>query len=290
MTTTSPALIRARLDGREAVLLRVEDARGAAGVQPLVPGELDDGAVRREVAAQNRKPAGRSFSGVPLRRSPPGPAASTAAAPTSARVEPATLHGDAVEQLAAHELARQQRHAAGVGAGRSRRSGRPASGRRSPASPRRSRRTPRAAARAPSSSAIASRCSTRVGRAAGRRDRGDRVLECRVGQDLRRPPVLADEVHDEPPGLPAACGLAGRRRRDAALHRRAEPEKVERDRHRVRGELTAARTGSGARDALELVQLGGGPSFQRHAAPTPSKTSWIVTSRPRKRPGAIEPP
>ena len=25
-------------------------------------------------------------------------------------------------------------------------------------------------------------------------------------------------------------------------------------------------------------------------APTPSKTSWIVTSRPRNRPGAIEPP
>ena len=45
-------------------------------------------------------------------------------------------------------------------------------------------------------------------------------------------------------------------------------------------------------DSIELVARGNGfdglivPAL---CAPTPSKTSWIVTSRPRKRPGAIEP-
>ena len=38
-------LDRARLDGGEAVLLGVEDARGAAVVEPLVAGELDDAAL-----------------------------------------------------------------------------------------------------------------------------------------------------------------------------------------------------------------------------------------------------
>ena len=50
-------LDRARLDGREAGLLRVEDARRAAVEQPLVAGELDDAALGREVAAEDREPA-----------------------------------------------------------------------------------------------------------------------------------------------------------------------------------------------------------------------------------------
>ena len=50
-------LDRARLDGGEAVLLGVEDARRAAVEQPLVAGELDDAALGRELAAQDRKPA-----------------------------------------------------------------------------------------------------------------------------------------------------------------------------------------------------------------------------------------
>ena len=39
---------------------------------------------------------------------------------------------------------------------------------------------------------------------------------------------------------------------------------------------------------LELVQLGGAER-SRGVRAGPSKTSWIVTSRPRKRPGAIDP-
>ena len=69
----------------------------------------------------------------------------------------------------------------------------------------------------------------------------------------------------------------------------ADAEELEHRRHRVRGELAAARAGARARDALELVHVGVASSFPAAAAPTASKTSWIVTSRPRKRPGAIEP-
>ena len=50
-------LDRPRLDRREAVLLGVEDARRAAVEEPLVAGELDDAAVGRERAAQDRDAA-----------------------------------------------------------------------------------------------------------------------------------------------------------------------------------------------------------------------------------------
>ena len=65
MTTTSPGVDRARLDRGEAGLLGVEDARRAAVMRALVAGELDDAAVRREVAAQDREPAGRLQRVVP---------------------------------------------------------------------------------------------------------------------------------------------------------------------------------------------------------------------------------
>ena len=48
---------RARLDRSEALLLGVEHARGPAVKQALVPRELHDTAVGREVAAQHREPA-----------------------------------------------------------------------------------------------------------------------------------------------------------------------------------------------------------------------------------------
>ena len=50
----------------------------------------------------------------------------------------------------------------------------------------------------------------------------------------------------------------------------------------------AAGAGAGAGDVLELVQVF--PLiFPTACAPTASKTSWMVTSFPRKRPGAMEP-
>ena len=51
-------LDRLRLHRGEALLLGVEHACGASVMEPLVPGELDDAAVRRERAPQDRQPAG----------------------------------------------------------------------------------------------------------------------------------------------------------------------------------------------------------------------------------------
>ena len=59
MTTTSPALISPVGDGGHRVLLALEHARRAAVVDALVAGELDDAALGREVAAQDREAAGR---------------------------------------------------------------------------------------------------------------------------------------------------------------------------------------------------------------------------------------
>ena len=83
-------LDRARLDGGEALLLGVEDARRAAVVEPLVAGELDDAALGRERAAQDREPAGRLERRLATRRRRPGPGVSTTPSPTSASVRPST--------------------------------------------------------------------------------------------------------------------------------------------------------------------------------------------------------
>ena len=77
-------------------------------------------------------------------------------------------------------------------------------------------------------------------------------------------------------------------RHHRAAHRR-DAERLECHGHRVRGELAAAGSGAGRGDALELVQLLVVMSPAAWA-PTASNTSWIVTSLPFSRPGAIEPP
>ena len=58
ITTTSPARISLREHGGHRRLLAVEHARRADVAAPLVAGELDDAAVRRDVAAQDREAAG----------------------------------------------------------------------------------------------------------------------------------------------------------------------------------------------------------------------------------------
>ena len=57
MTTMSPASILPGLDRGEAVLLALEHPRRAGLALALGAGELDDGALGREVAAQDREPA-----------------------------------------------------------------------------------------------------------------------------------------------------------------------------------------------------------------------------------------
>ena len=59
MTTTSPEHDPPVADGCVAVGLGVEDAGRTAMQPPLVAGELDDAAVRRERAVQDRQSAGR---------------------------------------------------------------------------------------------------------------------------------------------------------------------------------------------------------------------------------------
>ena len=58
ITTTSPALISPGGDGGHRVLLALEHARRARRGAALVAGELDDAALGREVAAQDREAAG----------------------------------------------------------------------------------------------------------------------------------------------------------------------------------------------------------------------------------------
>ncbi len=94
-----------------------------------------------------------------------------------------------------------------------------------------------------------------VGRAAGRCDRGDRVLERLAGQDLRRARVLHDESHRELAGQHGRLRLRRMVRRDLVQARRAHAEEVERRRHRVGGEVPAARAGARAGDTLERVHL-----------------------------------
>ena len=114
-----------------------------------------------------------------------------------------------------------------------------------------------------------------VRRAAGAGDRGDRVLERVARQDLRRPDVVADERHHELARRARGVGLRRVRRRDAGEAARADAEEVDHERHRVGGELAAARAGAGAGGRLERVHLLVGHLSRRRAR-----------RPPRRRPGS----
>ena len=128
-----------------------------------------------------------------------------------------------------------------------------------------------------------------VRRAAGRSDRGDRVLQGLARDHLRRSHVPAEEVHDEAPGLLCCLRLGRRERGDPVQPGRADAQELEGGGHRVGGELTPAGTRAGTGDVLELAGSSSPVIFPTACAPTASKTSWMVTSFPRKRPGAMEP-
>ena len=107
-------LDRPRLDGGEAVLLGVEHARRAAVMQPLVARELDDAAVGREVAAQDREAARRLERVVP-RDDDVLPGALVGAVGDLA--ERAAVDRDQhprATRPAAHQLAGDERDAAGL--------------------------------------------------------------------------------------------------------------------------------------------------------------------------------
>ena len=92
--------------------------------------------------------------------------------------------------------------------------------------------------------------------ATGRGDRRHRVLERLLRDERARRHVVTDELHGESPGLVRRLLLVAVHGGDPVRPERRQPEEVEDRRHRVRGELTAAGARAGARDRLELVQVG----------------------------------
>ena len=97
-----------------------------------------------------------------------------------------------------------------------------------------------------------------------------------------------DQAEDERARRLGGVRLRGIGRRNAAEADRAEPEEVDRDRHRVRGEMARAGAEAGAGVTFELGELAS--SIRPLSwAPTASQTSWIVTGAPRCEPAAIAP-
>src|SRR5207244_3666871 len=83
----------------------------------------------------------------------------------------------------------------------------------------------------------------------------DRVLESGTRDDLTRPHVFFEELHDAAPCLAHhfTATLVGRGNTGRSGGR--DPKSFERGRHRVGGELTAARARAGTGVALELEEV-----------------------------------
>ena len=280
-------LDRPGLDRGEALLLGVEDARRAAVVEPLVAGELDDGALGRERAAQDREPAGRLERLAATRRRRPGRASSTSA-PTSAERAAVDAARVAVGDAGADELARDEADAAGlvhVGG--------------DVAAARLQVGDDRGALgdlvevleleRDPDLAGDREQVQDAVRRAAGAGDGGDRVLERVAREDLGRANVVADERHHELAGLAGRLGLRRVRRRDAREPARADAEEVDHERHRVGRELAAAGAGAGAGDRSRARAPPRRSSGRPRARRRPRRRPGSSRRGRWKRPGAIEP-
>ena len=152
-------------------------------------------------------------------------------------------------------------------------------------------RSRRCRAARPTSRAMASRCSTALVEppvattaaiafsiACAREDVARRAGCCR-SRSITSAPACRPT---------SAFSRVGRRHR-AAAHRR-DAEELDRRGHRVGRELAAARARARTGVVLEVLQLARRSSCRPRARRSPSKTSWMVTSWPWKRPGAIEPP
>ena len=94
-----------------------------------------------------------------------------------------------------------------------------------------------------------------VGRAAGRGDAGDPVLERLPGDDRGGPDVPPDEIHHELAGREGGVVLARILGRDAVQAGRRQPDELQDHAHRVGRELAAAGAGARAGRVLDLVQL-----------------------------------
>jgi hypothetical protein len=241
------------LHGLEARLFRLEHARGAAVEQPLVSGELDDRTLRGEVPVQDREPARRlerrldRHHDLLARPFPDG----GRDLPQRAAVD---VRRTRMDELPLGELARDEGDAAGlVHVG-----GHEATARLQARDDRRPRGDSVEVGEREREVELArdrEQVEDAVRRAACRRDGGDRVLERLARDHLRRPDVAAQEIHGQSPSPLSRVTLRGVERRNAVQPRRADPQELERRRHRVRRELASAGSGAGARDALELVEI-----------------------------------
>ena len=95
----------------------------------------------------------------------------------------------------------------------------------------------------------------RVGRSARRRHRRNGILERRARENVARPHAAAHEIDDALAGGAGDVRLGRIRRRHAAAAERRDAEKLAGDRHRVRGELAAARARAGTRRGFEPAQI-----------------------------------
>ena len=129
------AVMRPPCTAANASSSRVEDARRAPVRDAVVPGDLDDAAIRREIAAQDHQAAGRLERRGRRPDRPPGPGVSTRLGRFSRSVRPVTVRASPCSAPDLEQALRERGGCRRPRTGRSRRSGRPASG-------------PRAAARA----------------------------------------------------------------------------------------------------------------------------------------------
>ena len=171
--------------------------------------ELDDAAVGRERAAQDREAAGRLERRAATGRRRPGPGARRRIVATSSSVRPSTPRASPCDHAGADELASDEADAArGLQVGRDVAAARLQVGDDRRAR-RRSSRSPRARASTPDLARDREQVEDAVRRAARAGDGGDRVLERLARQDRATGAMsVADDVHHDLARLdapPAPC-------------------------------------------------------------------------------------
>ena len=254
MTTTSPASMPPRVTAAIAASSPSNTRAGPAVVAALVAGELDDAALGREVAAQDRQAAGRLDRVV--ERSDDvlalglGGVAGVLADRLAGDGDRVLVEQPGLVQALEHDAARRRPRR-----GRRRRSCPP--GLRSHSSGVRSlmRSKSSMSSSTPASRATASRCRTPLVEPPAQATPAIAFSsDAWVMMSLGRRPRLSTSI-DELAGLVGDLGLGRVLGGDESLGHRRDAEDLEGHRHRVGGELAAAGAGARARDGLELGEL-----------------------------------
>ncbi len=257
-------LVFARLNGGERIFLAIEHARGPAMMQMLEPRHFHDGAFGREIAAQAHHAAGRRQRIV------------VSAHDLLVRIELHVLqifgnrlardgHAIAVDIAAVQQRAHQHRHAArfphilgDIFAARFQRGeiGRALEDLRHieqiefDAGFVRHR----------------GQMQRRIGRAAGRRHNGRRILECLARGDIARADILRQQFHHRLPRLQREIvALQNDRGRAGGIWQR-QADRFGDASHRVGGELSAAGARTGAGVSFKFGQIAGRHFARRELA------------------------